>query len=261
MAMNNYQWPTERGQSKKVAGMMELDAISMLTAQVAALTKQLQKTTLPSQAMQVQNLCEVCGTTHQPNQSPAIDMNNMPMEEVQVIGNYQRQPNNPYSMTYNPAWKNHPNFSWSNNQNTLQPYPPPQPPYQPTQNRPPYPQQYAHQNPPPGYYQSQNRPLPQMPMKPAETQPDCQAITLRSGTRYEGLKKSQSEEEEKNLDDKNVTEDLKEEEESPPVIIEHHVRVPYPQRLRKHNLDKQFAKFLELFKKLHINIPFAEALE
>ncbi|XP_062088688.1 uncharacterized protein LOC133795248 [Humulus lupulus] len=88
----------------------------------------------------------------------------------------------------------------------------------------------------------------------------CQAFTLRSGTRYEGLKKIQSEEEKK-LDDKKVTEDLKEEEETPPVTIEHHVRVPYPQRLRKHNLDKQFAKFLEVFKKLHINIPFAEALE
>ncbi|XP_062080244.1 uncharacterized protein LOC133785001 [Humulus lupulus] len=32
-------------------------------------------------------------------------------------------------------------------------------------------------------------------------------------------------------------------------------------RLCKHNLDKQFAKFLEVFKKLHINIQFAEALE
>ncbi|XP_062093953.1 uncharacterized protein LOC133799986 [Humulus lupulus] len=156
-----------------MAGMMELDAISMLTAQVASLTKQLQKTTLPSQDMQVQNLCEVCGTNHQPNQCPAIDMNNMPMEEVQAIGNFLRQPNNPNSMTYTPAWKNHPNFSWSNNQNTLQPYPPPQPQYQPAQNRPPYPQQYAHQNPPPGYYQpTQNRPPHQMPMKPAEPQPD-----------------------------------------------------------------------------------------
>ncbi|XP_062093524.1 uncharacterized protein LOC133799531 [Humulus lupulus] len=240
---------------------MELDVTSMLTAQVAALTKQLQKTTLPSQAMQVQNLCEVCGTNHPPNQCLAIDMNNMPMEEVQAIGNYQRQPNNPNSMTYTPAWKNHPNFSWSNNQNTLQPYLPPQPPYQPTQNRPPNPQQYAHQNPPPGYYQPQNRPPHQMQMKPAETQPDCQAISLRSGTRYEGLKKNQSEEEENKLNDENVTEDLKKEEETPPVNIEHHVRIPYQQRLRKHNLDKQFAKFLVVFKKLHINIPFAEALE
>ncbi|XP_062103764.1 uncharacterized protein LOC133814872 [Humulus lupulus] len=39
MAVNNYNWPTERGQTKKVAGMIELDAIAMLTTQVAALTK------------------------------------------------------------------------------------------------------------------------------------------------------------------------------------------------------------------------------
>ncbi|XP_062080618.1 uncharacterized protein LOC133785389 [Humulus lupulus] len=99
----------------------------------------------------------------------------------------------------------------------------------------------------------------------------CQAITLRSGTRYEGPKKNQSEEEgqkentqgeeEKKFNDETVTEDLRKEEDVPPMSIEHHVKIPYPQRLCKHNLDKKFAKFLEVFKKLHINIPFAEALE
>ncbi|XP_062100367.1 uncharacterized protein LOC133806262 [Humulus lupulus] len=146
MAMNNYQWLTERGKPKKVVGMMELDAISMLTAQVAALTKQLQKTTLPSQAIQVQNLCELCGLKK--NQS----------EEEGQKGNTQ------------------------------------------------------------------------------------------------GIEEEKSNEEK-------VTEDLSKEEEEPPVSIDHHVRIPYPQRLRKHNLDKQFAKFLEVFKKLHINISFTEALE
>ena len=37
--------------------------------------------------------------------------------------------------------------------------------------------------------------------------------------------------------------------------------VPYPQRLKKHKLDKQFTKFMDVFKKLHINIPFSDALE
>ena len=37
--------------------------------------------------------------------------------------------------------------------------------------------------------------------------------------------------------------------------------VPYPQRLRRNKLDNQFGKFMESFKKLHINIPFVEALE
>ena len=37
--------------------------------------------------------------------------------------------------------------------------------------------------------------------------------------------------------------------------------IPYSQRLRKNILDKQFGRFMEIFKKLHINISFAEALE
>ena len=38
-------------------------------------------------------------------------------------------------------------------------------------------------------------------------------------------------------------------------------RVPYPQRLKKSKLEKQFTKFIDIFKKLHINIPFMDALE
>ena len=39
------------------------------------------------------------------------------------------------------------------------------------------------------------------------------------------------------------------------------IPIPYPQRLKKGKLEKQFAKFLDIFKKLHINIPFLEAHE
>ena len=43
-----------------------------------------------------------------------------PEEEVHAMNNYNPRPrNDPYSNTYNPWWRNHPNFSWSNNnQNT-----------------------------------------------------------------------------------------------------------------------------------------------
>ena len=37
--------------------------------------------------------------------------------------------------------------------------------------------------------------------------------------------------------------------------------VPFPRRLKKNKLDQQFGKFMEVFKKLHINIPFTDALE
>ncbi|XP_068648802.1 uncharacterized protein [Aristolochia californica] len=35
----------------------------------------------------------------------------------------------------------------------------------------------------------------------------------------------------------------------------------YRQRFQKQKLDKRFSKFLDIFKKIHINIPFADALE
>ena len=37
--------------------------------------------------------------------------------------------------------------------------------------------------------------------------------------------------------------------------------ISYPQCLKKHKLDKQFTKFMEVLKKLHINIPFTDSLE
>ena len=40
--------------------------------------------------------------------------------QANYVSNFQRQ-NNPYSNTYNPGWRNHPNFSWSNNQGLAKP--------------------------------------------------------------------------------------------------------------------------------------------
>ena len=46
-----------------------------------------------------------------------------------------------------------------------------------------------------------------------------------------------------------------------PTTTEPNVPIPYPQRLKKNKLDKQFTKFMDVFKKLHINIPFFDVLE
>ena len=35
-------------------------------------------------------------------------------EQVNYLARNQRQPNNPYSNTYNPGWRNHPNLAWGN---------------------------------------------------------------------------------------------------------------------------------------------------
>ena len=51
----------------------------------------------------------------------------------------------------------------------------------------------------------------------------------------------------------------KEKAKAPP-IRPYEPPVPYPQRLKKQEYDQQFAKFLERFKTLHINVPIVECL-
>ena len=95
------------------------------------------------------------------------------------------------------------------------------------------------------------------------------AVTLRSGKELEAQEQSPVIEEVENEkviqpgknddadreqpQEKQSTGNTTEARDNPPI--------PYPQRLKKHKLDKQFTKFMEVFKKLHINIPFADALE
>ena len=46
-----------------------------------------------------------------------------------------------------------------------------------------------------------------------------------------------------------------------PATTEPTAPIPYPQRLKKNKLNKKFAKFMEVFKNLHINILFVDPLE
>ncbi|XP_027368262.1 uncharacterized protein LOC113874229 [Abrus precatorius] len=45
-----------------------------------------------------------------------------------------------------------------------------------------------------------------------------------------------------------------------PVVKEFIPQLPYPTRLKKDKDDEQFGKFLSLFRQLHINLPFVDAL-
>ena len=36
--------------------------------------------------------------------------------------------------------------------------------------------------------------------------------------------------------------------------------IPFPQRFQKEKMEEQFSRFLEVFKKIEINLPFSKAL-
>ena len=61
------------------------------------------------------------------------------------------------------------------------------------------------------------------------------------------------------MEDKEEKQDANKKEFLPP-LKPYEPPVPFPQRLRKQEHDHQFAKFLEMFRKLHINIPLVEAI-
>ncbi|XP_073133841.1 uncharacterized protein [Henckelia pumila] len=86
----------------------------------------------------------------------------------------------------------------------------------------------------------------------------CKAIELRSGKKVDNEEcKPESKISEKYAFEENEVEENPSELELKPMYKS---PLPYPQRFKKKVLDEQFSKFLEIFKKLHINIPFADAL-
>ena len=201
-----------------------------------------------------------------------------------------RQQNNPYSNRFNQGWRNHPNLSWRNNQNVLQP----------EQSNPPQEKKvnleeamaqlatsHTHfMNETRTNFQNQSAQIRNLEVQigqlasmlndrqqgnlPSTTVVNpieqCKAITLRSGkelnTHPEPKTSSKSSEE---ASSPKYTQSLEKSGEIPttqqPLPVEPSRRIPFPQRLQKSKLDKQFLKFMDIFKKLHIIIPFAEALE
>lgn len=93
-------------------GMLIVDTHIALLGHIELLNKKLVKGCLNKANMsQVQALnCEFCGGEHENRRCSLGGV----CEEAQ-FSIFQKK--NPYSNTYNPGWKDHSNFRWSNNQN------------------------------------------------------------------------------------------------------------------------------------------------
>ncbi|XP_073120183.1 uncharacterized protein [Henckelia pumila] len=94
-----------------------------------------------------------------------------------------------------------------------------------------------------------------------ETNPKEQlkAVELRSGKKLE-TKELEHKEKKKEGEKEPSTGKSSDSTQSPLSKSNIVIPPPFPAALKKAKLDSQFSKFLEVFKKLHINIPFADAL-
>ena len=65
--------------------------------------------------------CNGCNATDHMMEGCPFLMGSVKNEVAQVNAAYQRPINDPYAPTYNPGWRNHPNFSWSQGSNSIRP--------------------------------------------------------------------------------------------------------------------------------------------
>lgn len=95
----------------------EVDAFTSVNAKLDSQAKRMDSMGVNS----IQASCELCERSHPSkgcqNGSP-FGQN----DQANFVGSFLRQ-NDIFSNTYNPGWRNHPNFFWSNNQNAQKPPP------------------------------------------------------------------------------------------------------------------------------------------
>ena len=111
---------------------------------------------------------------------------------------------------------------------------------------------------------------------------DCMAMTIRNSRELESRKENEKNktEKEKNAETREETkqgssklvEDTEKEEEQTKQQIEKEKlkkkeevqasmpTIPFPQRLQKAKMEERFSRFLEMFQKIEIDIPFAKEL-
>ncbi|XP_010247674.1 PREDICTED: uncharacterized protein LOC104590651 [Nelumbo nucifera] len=121
MAANNYQCHSERAQVRRQPDLHNVDTYIALFAQISALSKKIDEMQLAT--MHVHAVaCEWCGGGHISTECQVGNQFMQSPEQVDFVGNLQRQQGNHYPRAFNPGWRNHPNLSWSD-QNVVKPLP------------------------------------------------------------------------------------------------------------------------------------------
>ncbi|KAI5335253.1 hypothetical protein L3X38_025386 [Prunus dulcis] len=113
MLGSNAQHKDTRG---KQVGVYEMSSNNDLALQVASLEKKLDS--MLNIVPKIAEVCAICNIpghpTYQCSASEAYP--EFVQEQVNLMNSYNQRPrNDPFSNTYNPGWRDHPNLSWKNN--------------------------------------------------------------------------------------------------------------------------------------------------
>jgi hypothetical protein len=127
IADNSQHWDftscrDKSARTPKKGGILESKGETELAQRMDAIVKRLDalsvgKSVNAANTFPVES-CSVCASPmHHPQNCPSMTVFTE-MEQVNAFNNFQKPSSGPYSETYNPGWRNHPNFSWKQNQPT-----------------------------------------------------------------------------------------------------------------------------------------------
>ena len=94
MMLNNFQWSSERAQPRQVGGKLKVDAFTLLSSEVDAMTKRLDQLNVNAENSSVLSPCEICGSIehislHCPLRSPF----SQGLDEVNYVKNFNLETN------------------------------------------------------------------------------------------------------------------------------------------------------------------------
>ena len=111
-----------KSQPPKRGGMYEVRDDTDMRVALASLTRKVEALTLSQTLNPSPNTkneaCALCASSsHNAQSCPSIPIYQEALtEQVNVLQSYGKSSDSPFAPTYNPNWRNHPNFSWRQNQ-------------------------------------------------------------------------------------------------------------------------------------------------
>jgi hypothetical protein len=126
IADNSQHWDftscrDKSARNPKKGGILELKGEQELTQRMNAIVKRLDAMSMgkPVNAANTFPIESCASPMHQAQNCPSMTVF-YEIEQVNAFNNFQKHSTGPYSESYNPGWRNHPNFSWKQNQPTNQ---------------------------------------------------------------------------------------------------------------------------------------------
>ncbi|XP_019200117.1 PREDICTED: uncharacterized protein LOC109193754 [Ipomoea nil] len=285
MAANSQQFGCRQDASPRRVNEVNISSIENKLSHLTTLVQQ-----LAVGNMQQVKACGICAATgHQTDMCPTLQYDSC--EQANAIGGFLGQPQrnyDPYSNTYNPGWRDHPNFSYKPRPQFPQ-FHPRQPIQQPSSsqqsssnsgmsledivktlatNTQQFQQEtrtsIQHLESQVSQLASTVSRLESQGKLPSQTvvnpKQNASAVTLRSGKELQEptqVKSRHNRDEEKEKEVHPPQNDQKLVKEHPEAVV---IPPPFPSRLEKSKKDEEQKEILDTFRKVEVNIPLLELL-